>query len=339
METAPQIEISAHVIKEHLIKYSFSLQPYRKHYLSFWQLSDDSKYFGYLCPLCLINGFWIDMKEVLYGAGGPFSLDHYPPESVGGWEKIVVCKKCNSKAGSEYDAALPKKLSALSFNAKIQGSTLPAKSAISTIKGNYSSKVSIRADGEFEVSFKPNPKAHAPLLDDWLEASTTDLNWTVDVTIPIPDETLVARAMLKAAYLYCFAGWGYEFSYSYTGSLLRQVIFGEGSYPLNVPAVWLGESAGEGMSMPIGLCKFSTDRLHCFAVCMPVKDITTKFSDLACILIPGPDEENWNEVMNTFPLLTAQSSLTLSVAHITEHLITDGTISGYTESWQALNNN
>ncbi len=54
----------------------------------------------YLCPLCL-RPF---SDEALND--GRLSVEHVPPESVGGRELLLTCKECNNSAGTKLDASV-----------------------------------------------------------------------------------------------------------------------------------------------------------------------------------------------------------------------------------------
>jgi HNH endonuclease len=52
----------------------------------------------YPCPICL-TPFTVDAL-----ADGRLSSEHVPPESVGGHELVLTCKRCNNSAGTKLDA-------------------------------------------------------------------------------------------------------------------------------------------------------------------------------------------------------------------------------------------
>ena len=52
----------------------------------------------YPCPICL-TPFTSDAL-----ADGRLSSEHVPPESVGGHELVLTCKRCNNSAGTKLDA-------------------------------------------------------------------------------------------------------------------------------------------------------------------------------------------------------------------------------------------
>ena len=61
----------------------------------------------YFCPLCLKNHI-IALESGIYYTS-EFSLDHYPPQNVGGKDTILTCKTCNNNAGT-YEVELEKKM-------------------------------------------------------------------------------------------------------------------------------------------------------------------------------------------------------------------------------------
>lgn len=62
---------------------------------------DDSVYF---CPICG-RGFLEEEIE----STGQLSLEHVPPESVGGKKLLLTCKECNGNAGKTIDSAALKR--------------------------------------------------------------------------------------------------------------------------------------------------------------------------------------------------------------------------------------
>src|SRR5260370_40382262 len=53
----------------------------------------------YLCPLCL--DVMLTVEEF---ATGELTVEHVPPETLGGDDMVLTCKGCNSQAGSWFDA-------------------------------------------------------------------------------------------------------------------------------------------------------------------------------------------------------------------------------------------
>jgi hypothetical protein len=45
-------------------------------------------------------------ESICLGLHAEFSLDHFPPESIGGFQTLLVCKKSNNEAGKLHDFSL-----------------------------------------------------------------------------------------------------------------------------------------------------------------------------------------------------------------------------------------
>jgi hypothetical protein len=337
MQQSISIGISDVQIVEHISKYTTSLYPFGNNFLSHWKLTGDQPYWGYLCPICLVHGFWTTDGKLLFGTGIEFSEDHYPPASVGGFENLVVCKTCNNAAGGKYEAELQKLLAQNAFANKIPGSSLITQYQVSNVDGRYWATLGYRNNGQPEVSFKPNAKAHTPLVDRWLERSKTDHNWSAQLMFKDADQQKINMALLKAAYLYCFSAWGYEFAFSYTAGKIRRIIFGVEKSSIDIPSFWLGGKTAPGTQLPVGVCYFfKNPLLKCFAVNIPLTESKTKYSDLACVLIPGPSESNWNDIMAATGMLEQYGPLTFNVERVLEHFVGPDEISGYSKCWELL---
>lgn len=68
---------------------------------------NDSDYyspdFSYLCPLCLKSSIVYLPEEMKTFWNYDFDYDHFPPQSIGGKETVLICKSCNSTSDSKYD--------------------------------------------------------------------------------------------------------------------------------------------------------------------------------------------------------------------------------------------
>jgi hypothetical protein len=295
-----EFSISTKMMSIHFSHFDQSLKcfPDKYHSLFFTNKGVIPQHFGYVCPICVTNCFMVDRDGLHYTSD--FSLDHFPPESSGGKLKILVCKKCNSEAGHLYDFSLKKKLEYISFNKKIPLSTLTAKSEITDVQGWYHSAMSIREDGETEISFKPNLKKKFPLLDNWIEESKNSFDWKANLTFGIPDDKKVSKALLKAAYLYCFLNFGYEFIYSSNGEFFRKVLNGEVEYPITVPTFWLDHETKihKDLALPVGLCFIQ--KPHNWQSLIINLSLTLKDTGYKCtvpILIPNPTDTDFKQLI------------------------------------------
>ncbi|HTB52338.1 MAG TPA: hypothetical protein VK718_06145 [Ferruginibacter sp.] len=330
--------ISSNIMRIHFLHFGKSLKrfPEKYHHLFFETGSAVPEHYSYVCPLCITNSFMIS-KEGLH-FNNDFSLDHFPPESSGGKQKILVCKKCNNEAGYLYDYILKEKLDHVSFNKKIPFSEILAKSEITDVRGWYHTAITIREDGETEISFKPNPKKVLPPLDNWLERSKLSFDWKANLTIEIPDEKKVSKALLKAAYLYCFLNFGYEFIYSANGELFRKVINGEVEYPIRIPTFWLDDNItiSNGSTMPIGLCFITNPiKFRSLAVNLSLKLKTTGYQCTVTILIPNPTDMGIPDLIKVQNEIENNPGENISFVFLKNYL-QENIMDAYSQTWTDL---
>ena len=76
---------------------------------------------GYACPTCCEVFFEKDLSPQL-----PLylTLEHVPPESMGGKGMTLTCNKCNSKSGSDLDKVLLTYLEELDFKTFLPNSKI-----------------------------------------------------------------------------------------------------------------------------------------------------------------------------------------------------------------------
>lgn len=180
----------------------------------------------YICPLCLQNFYYLINDE--YFETTTFSDDHYPPSGVGGEQTILVCKPCNDTYGRKMDYVLKKYLKSQSFLHKNTNAFYPLKFSYKGIPGNYN--IETKWDKETlvqDVNFKKYP-----YIKDWLMDLKKE-EWTFKFIISMPLQEIIAKALLRAAYFYCFSNWGYDFVYSFTANRIRNVLQGNEKHPLS----------------------------------------------------------------------------------------------------------
>ncbi|HUZ60103.1 MAG TPA: HNH endonuclease [Hanamia sp.] len=334
METS----ISQEILLIHLLHFSHSLKCYPEKYipLIFQDNITPPLHHAYVCPLCLKKAIIVDQTGLYMTA--EFSLDHFPPESSGGKLKILVCKKCNNEAGTLYDYSIKQKLQYISFDRKIPSSSLTAKSEITNVKGWYHSNLNVREDGEIEISFKPNPKKKFPLLDSWIDKSKDDLNWKANLTFRTPDDEKVSKALLKAAYLYCFINWGYEFVYSAHGELIRNVLSDSAKYPITVPSFWLDNDVKreETFTIPIGLCFIQRPMAwQSFVINLPLTSKDTGYNCTVSILIPNSTEKGIEDLIKIQKLLDSKPECEVSFVPL-KNFLEEKIYDGYTKTWESV---
>lgn len=339
--------IAKEIIRDHFNQYNASLGQFPEKYLQlfFRDINLTEPHLAYLCPLCLHEGI-IFAASLGLSMSSEFSLDHFPPESVGGFLKILVCKKCNNDAGGLFEKSLKEKMENMSFNNGIISAQRMAKAEIldhsgkNIIPGRYTTKITIGDGGMAEISLKPKSKDKMPLLDKWIEDSKTNHNYKIELTVPIADEIKVSKSFLKAAYLFCFHFWGYEFAFSMTGESIRKVLKGEAEYPCKTPTFWLRDSivTNEIRYTSMGLCYLQRPfECQCFMVNMMLEDKGTGYKNIASVLVPNPTSTGWEDLRRIGKIIDQQSEkISIAMAHVETFSVRDGVLDGYSRSWNNL---
>ncbi len=114
-------------------EYSINWKLVRHHY-DFKELENtiaDNFKEALTCPLCMrvFNAKALDQNSEI-----PLTLEHLPPEELGGKPLILLCKQCNSKTGHDLDVKLLEYLKVKPFNTRQANSSIKLKNT--TLKSN-----------------------------------------------------------------------------------------------------------------------------------------------------------------------------------------------------------
>lgn len=257
----------------------------------------------YVCPLCADSYFYVGRNEILGNA--EFSLDHLPPESVGGAFKVLTCKKCNNEAGHD-EAELLTLITFGSIPDKRRNSILPYTYVINKSTGDKWPVRVIKTESKVDFIFDEKAKLHNEKLKRFLSEMHNGEHPQLQVFVGSPDLDKISRALLKSAYLICFVWWGYEFVFSKNTELIRKVFRKELAYPTRVPTVWK-QLRGEEVPVPPGVSIVSKDgeRLA-FVVTIHLQSSLENFQ--ADILIPNPTDNGWQKLAELEKFATANTS-------------------------------
>ena len=102
---------------------------------------------AYICPLCL-KAYAIGNTEL--------TLEHVPPESVGGKPILITCKACNSNRGADIDVCLTNELEIVHNRNHLDTIPQKTKLAINDVEINAQTTFS-KTDGfNFMISSNNN---------------------------------------------------------------------------------------------------------------------------------------------------------------------------------------
>lgn len=282
----------------------------------------------YLCPLCLNNYVFIE-NDLIYGSE-EFDMDHYPPRSVGGKKAILVCKKCNGSYGAKFDHSIK---NYLNFQAFLKKKKMSLKSyvSINNVKGNYSS--SLGWDGDKLINVV-NFKKYPLLAEGLRKASYTNEELKLSFKFFIPDESVIHKSLLKAAYLSCFELFGYEFAFSFIGRNIIDVLNDKLVHPLTNLGVFKDESINgpsDGLYIIEDPKEFQCFMFICKSSLNVIGENSTTF-----VLIPkfGPDA--W-EQFKSFQILIPKGEHTFSLTKVEKFTVKTGEHLGYSKTSSLFN--
>jgi len=276
----------ARFIQRNLERYSPSFWAMEgKHHFNFFpELTSDN--LVYLCPLCRAHHIFQKGNELFWST--EFTMDHYPPSSVGGKNKALVCKSCNNTLGSIIDSHLPSGLRARRFFER--KGPMPMTLSVNKI-GNY------KLTGSFEdgkLSLKENHRNSNLMQVMKLAAgkmSDGGEPFIMNMRGAFPGEALVSKALLKAAFLQFFSWAGYDFAFSHTAKKIREVLNGTTDHPLNNQGVF-GRVTGANLSD--GVYALTTDNFPKSFFChVTFTDPFSKQLVNNIVLIPFNTEKAW----------------------------------------------
>jgi hypothetical protein len=321
--------------RAHMLKYFRSLLQYKDHIAPALnkQFGPDWPDFNaYLCPICLQHLLVVTEHGDLYGSSY-FDLDHYPPECVGGKNTVIVCVHCNNM-GSEFESVLTDFVRQQAFNSRWPGSTVEAKAVLtykndSKLPGSYKVKYVIGEDNITNIDW--GNAINQPFVIEWMNNLDKNNNdWTIDLTVENPDYNKVSRALLKAAYLYCFSLWGYEFAFSDNATKMRMVFEGKSEYPAVVNGCHFLQHE---KNIPVGVDFINKpESLKNLVVNIPLQLKEGGFICYAGIIIPKPTESGWEDLVNL-----KLTGIEVEIRDLAPYDI-NHQLNGYSYAWEQVNN-
>ncbi|NLR60720.1 HNH endonuclease [Chitinophaga polysaccharea] len=238
----------------------------------------------YVCPLCL-NRVVYRHQEYLdllhkFELEFDFNVDHYPPEAIGGKDKILVCEVCNNKFGTTIDAAAKKFLEARFFFAGVNNSYIHMKIDAPWHKKPISGLTYWR-DGVITTELRRgfNPPT--------IEPGPGPLQ--VQYSGKYPHDKIFRKALLRSAYLKCFAAWGYDFASSSIGKRLIAVFKDELEYPTESYGVFFTTSE----SYDNGIFQFENGGEIYFVVYFKIGIEEIPHYENVFVIIPSNTERSW----------------------------------------------
>lgn len=179
----------------------------------------------YCCPICTRLYLPEDLEV------GVLTLEHAPPKQVGGKPLALTCKECNSVAGYSVDSAVVQRQRQLDFAKALMGQKSNYKGRATFLIGGETLNINFERD-QGVASIKPlkeinDPKKLKAYQDYMMHLYQAGKGNEQEVTIT-PNAKYHHKYSkvgdLKAAFIICFALFGYRFALNTRLSPVREQI-------------------------------------------------------------------------------------------------------------------
>lgn len=172
---------------------------------------------AYICPLCL---------HVYSTPHDALTLEHVPPESVGGKPILITCKACNSNRGADIDVCLMNELEIVHNLNHIDTIPQKTKLAFNGVEINAQTTFS-KTDGfKFKIGLDNNNPIEFERL--MTEAKNAKKGYEIKIIANITNRKrnydLANIALLKSAYLMAFHELGYMYVLNANTNIIREQI-------------------------------------------------------------------------------------------------------------------
>ena len=280
----------------------------------------------YICPMCM-NAIYSESESYLDFAKQnnvlqEFSLDHYPPESVGGSKTILVCKKCNSTHGEKEDHAIKTHLQMRAFLQLKDDASFPISTKFEGIPGIY--RTAARWENGTLVQTLNIEKA--PLVKKRLDENTKNGNsWSLTIHGQAPSMKTLYKALLRTAYLFCFSKWGYDFAISPTAKSIRDVLTDTLTHPIKNLGVYFTQANTfkEGISL-----LQTPEQKFVYLVGFPIS--IQKSGIYSNVFVVVPTRNGWG-FFETLPESSERIGLTGTLYEIKSNYVELGEYFGYSK--------
>ncbi len=237
------------------------------------------------CPLCMK----VYHSEALGEDGiDRLTIEHIPPESVGGKAKILTCKLCNDKFGKELDHHLLRQMSIEPFSKGLDNSSIKGKIKVgdniplSTILSYENGTLTMKP--HFHKSYKEQYYKTVDEIKLFRDGSR------FNIMVQGSNQRRYILGLLKSAYLEMFSLFGHIFLFNGSTQKIREQI--------NNPDAWLLPHSS------ILEMNFDKERAGVYIIYSPkerlsflvIIDLSVKnfnYAKRVGVLIPGPGKEAW----------------------------------------------
>ena len=239
---------------------------------------------AYICPLCL-KAYAIGNSEL--------TLEHVPPESVGGKPILITCKACNSNRGSDIDVCLTNELEIVHNLNHID--TVPQKTRLAFNDVEINAQTTFSKTNGFKFMICPDNNSPVEFERFVTEAKNAKEGYEIKVIANITnhkrDYDLANIALLKSAYLMAFHELGYMYVLSANTNIVRDQIQNPKKNVIG-NAFIIDSKNGVLENLSDGVYYAQLNNIGCVIVIMELKLRRSEIKHRKAIVLPHPKDSH-----------------------------------------------
>lgn len=239
---------------------------------------------AFICPLCL-HTYAIGNTEL--------TLEHVPPESVGGKPILITCKACNSNRGADIDVCLMNELEIVHNLTHLD--TIPQKTKLAFNGVEINAQTTFSKTDGFKFMISPdnnNPIEFEGFMTEVKNAKEGyKIKIVADITNRKRDYDLANIALLKSAYLIAFHELGYMYVLNANTNIIRAQIQNPKKNVIG-NAFIIDSKNGVIENLSDGVYYAQLNNIGCVIVIMELKLRQSEIKHRKAIVLPHPKDSH-----------------------------------------------
>lgn len=239
---------------------------------------------AFICPLCL-HTYAIGNTEL--------TLEHVPPESVGGKPILITCKACNSNRGADIDVCLMNELEIVHNLTHLD--TIPQKTKLAFNGVEINAQTTFSKTDGFKFMISPdnnNPIEFEGFMTEVKNAKEGyKIKIVADITNRKRDYDLANIALLKSAYLMAFHELGYMYVLNANTNIIRAQIQNPKKNVIG-NAFIIDSKNGVIENLSDGVYYAQLNNVGCVIVIMELKLRQSEIKHRKAIVLPHPKDSH-----------------------------------------------
>lgn len=239
---------------------------------------------AFICPLCL-HTYAIGNTEL--------TLEHVPPESVGGKPILITCKACNSNRGADIDVCLMNELEIVHNLTHLD--TIPQKTKLAFNGVEINAQTTFSKTDGFKLMISPdnnNPIEFEGFMTEVKNAKEGyKIKIVADITNRKRDYDLANVALLKSAYLMAFHELGYMYVLNANTNIIRAQIQNPKKNVIG-NAFIIDSKNGVIENLSDGVYYAQLNNVGCVIVIMELKLRQSEIKHRKAIVLPHPKDSH-----------------------------------------------